>query len=259
MLLAIDVGNTNTVFAIADGNKILQEWRAETVARRTADEHAVWLSNLLNMHGYSFSVVRRVIIATVVPQGLFQLTTLARRYFDCEPLVIGENGVHLGLDVVLPEPREVGADRLVNAVAAFNDFPTNLIIIDFGTATTFDIVGEERAYLGGVISPGINLSMEALHKAAAKLPRIAINRPEKVIGTGTVSAMQSGVFWGYVGMIDGLVERIQSEFGKPMTVLATGGLAHWFGDATNNIQHVDRDLTIKGLIIIDQMNSEKYA
>ena len=134
-----------------------------------------------------------------------------------------------------------------------------MIIIDFGTATTFDIVGEERAYLGGVISPGINLSVEALHKAAAKLPRIAINRPEKVIGTGTVSAMQSGVFWGYVGMIDGLVERIRNEFGKPMTVLATGGLAHWFGNATNSIDYVDRDLTIKGLIIIDQMNSEKYA
>lgn len=254
MLLAIDVGNTNTVFAVVKDGVILEEWRAQTVASRTADEHAVWLASVLSMAGYSLEMLNRVIISTVVPQGLFQLTTLARRYINCEPMVVGEGKLTLGIEVRLPDPREVGADRLVNAVAALKDYDTDLIVVDFGTATTLDVVGQDGTYLGGVIAPGINLSLNALHQAAAKLPRIAISRPDKVIGSGTVSAMQSGVFWGYVGMIEGLVTRIREEYGQPMTVLATGGLAHWFGDATDHIDYVDRDLTIKGLIYIDQMN-----
>lgn len=255
MLLAIDEGNTNTVFAVVRDTTIVEEWRAATVASRTADEHAVWLSNLLNMSDMRLEDISRVIISTVVPQGLFQLTTLARRYFNCEPMVVGEKGLDLGLSIALPEPREVGADRLVNAVAAYNAHKTDLIIVDFGTATTFDVVGADGSYQGGVIAPGINLSMNALHNAAAKLPRIAISKPDKVIGTGTVSAMQSGVFWGYAGMIEGLVTRIKAEYGKPMTVIATGGLSHWFGEATTSIDIVDRDLTIKGLIRIEHMNS----
>lgn len=254
MLLAIDSGNTNIVFAVFDGPQQRGEWRSSTTAERTADEYGVWLTQLMTIEGLSRDTIDAAIIATVVPATLFSLKTLCRRYFHCEPLVVGEPDVDLGLSVLLDRPEEVGADRLVNAVAAHRCYKGPLIIIDFGTATTFDVVDGQGNYCGGAIAPGPNLSLEALHLAAAKLPRVAIGRPRQVIGKATVPAMQSGVFWGYIGLIEGLVHRIQEEFGAPMTVVATGGLAPLFKDATQVIHHIDPDLTLRGLLEIQQRN-----
>jgi type III pantothenate kinase len=197
-----------------------------------------------------------VIISSVVPQSIFNLRNLSRRYFNVEPLVIGENA-KLGVDVRIDKPSEAGADRLVNAVGAHMVYPGPLIVIDSGTATTFDIVGADGAFEGGIIAPGINLSMQALHEAAAKLPRIAIQRPSsgRIVGTDTVSAMQSGVFWGYISLIEGLVARIKAERAEPMTVVATGGVASLFEGATNSIDHFDSDLTIRGLLEIHRRNT----
>ena len=259
MLLAVDVGNTNTVFSVVEKGEITREWRAQTDTKRTADEHAVWLYNVMDVSGVRRQDIEAAIVSTVVPQGLFHLRTLCRRYFEVEPMVVGEDPLDLGISVEVPDPRQVGADRLVNAVAAYEAYGGDLIVLDFGTATTFDVVGPDGAYRGGVISPGINLSLEALHQAAAKLPRVAIERPNSVIGTGTVSAMQSGVFWGYVGLIEGLVSRIGGEYGRPMTTVATGGLAHWFAGATDAIDHVDRDLTIRGLVLIHDRNVDRLV
>lgn len=254
MLLAIDSGNTNIVFAVFDGMQVRGEWRSSTTAERTADEYGVWLTQLMTIEGLGRDAIDAAIIATVVPATLFSLKTLCRKYFHCEPLVVGEPNVDLGLAVLLDRPEEVGADRLVNAVAAHRCYKGPLIIIDFGTATTFDVVDAQGNYCGGAIAPGPNLSLEALHLAAAKLPRVAIGRPRTVIGKATVPAMQSGVFWGYIGLIEGLVHRIQEEFGTPMTVVATGGLAPLFKDATKVIHHIDPDLTLRGLLEIQQRN-----
>ncbi|MBI4969757.1 MAG: type III pantothenate kinase [Rhodospirillales bacterium] len=254
MLLAIDSGNTNIVFAVFDGDKVKGEWRASSTTNRTADELGVWLTQLMSLEGIDRKAVDAAIIATVVPAVLFSLKTLCRRYFGADPLVVGEEGVALGLNILLDRPEEVGADRLVNAVAAHQRYQGPLIVIDFGTATTFDVVDAEGNYCGGAIAPGINLSLEALHMAAAKLPRVAIGRPRQVIGKATVPAMRSGVYWGYVGLIEGLVKRIQEEFGAPMTVVATGGLAPLFAESTSVIQHLDTDLTLRGLLEIHRRN-----
>ncbi len=258
MLLAIDVGNTNIVFAICDGDTIKWRWRISTDGQRTADEYAVWLHQLMALEGVERTHIGAAIIATVVPTTLFNLQRLCRKYFHVEPLVVAVNGIDLGLEIALPNPSEVGADRLVNAVAAHAQWPGNLIIVDFGTATTFDIVSADGAYQGGAIAPGINLSMDALYQAAAKLPRIAVEPPGgngSAIGKNTVHAMQSGVFWGYVGLIEGLVARITSEIIGPVTVIATGGLATLFNRHTDAIHHVDGDLTIRGLIRIHALNN----
>ncbi|CAA7612388.1 type III pantothenate kinase [Magnetospirillum sp. SS-4] len=254
MLLAIDSGNTNIVFAVYDGDRLRGEWRASTDSERTADELGVWLTQLLTIEGLNRLDITAAIIASVVPAMVFGLKTLCRRYFRCEPLVVGDEGVDLGLSILLDRPEEVGADRLVNAVAAHKCYQGPLIIIDFGTATTFDVVDQEGNYCGGAIAPGINLSLEALHTAAAKLPRVAIGRPKQVIGRATVPAMQSGIFWGYVGLIEGLVRRIKDEFGSDMMVVATGGLAPLFADATKTINALDADLTLRGLLEIHRRN-----
>lgn len=255
MLLAIDSGNTNIVFAIFDGERCMGEWRSSTNTERTADEIGVWLTQLMTIQGLRREDVDAAIVASVVPAMMFGLKTLCRRYFRCEPLVVGEDGVTLGLNVLLDRPEEVGADRLVNAVAAHKFYKGPLIVIDFGTATTFDVIDAEGNYCGGAICPGINLSLEALHAAAAKLPRVAIGRPKQVIGKATVPAMQSGVFWGYVSLIEGMVARIKAEFGSPMTVVATGGLAPMFMEATDAIQYLDADLTLRGLLEIHRRNA----
>lgn len=255
MLLAIDSGNTNIVFAVFDGEEVKGEWRASTGAMRTADELGVWLTQLLSLSGIDRKDIDSAIIATVVPAVLFNLKQLCRRYFNAEPLVVGEEGVDLGLDVLLDRPEEVGADRLVNAVAAHQSYPGPLIVIDFGTATTFDVIDADGNYMGGAIAPGINLSLEALHMAAAKLPRVAIGKPRQVIGKATVPAMQSGIFWGYVGLIEGLVARIEDEFGDRMTVVATGGLAPLFAESVPKITHLDSDLTLRGLLAIWRRNA----
>ncbi|CAA7621031.1 Type III pantothenate kinase [Candidatus Terasakiella magnetica] len=255
MLLAIDSGNTNIVFAVYDGDLLRGEWRASTDSERTADELGVWLTQLLTIEGLNRLDITSAIVASVVPAMVFGLKTLCRRYFKCEPLVVGDEGVDLGLNILLDRPEEVGADRLVNAVAAHKYYKGPLIVIDFGTATTFDVVDAEGNYCGGAISPGINLSLEALHTAAAKLPRVAIGRPKNVIGRATVPAMRSGIFWGYVGLIEGLVKRIKEEFGAEMLVVATGGLAPLFGDATKAIDVLDADLTLRGLLEINRRNT----
>jgi type III pantothenate kinase len=254
MLLAIDCGNTNTVFAICEGAEIRGEWRIATDGRRTADEYAVWLTQLLALDGLKREDVSGAIIATVVPDALFNLQSLCKRYFETQPLIVGENGVKLGVKVLLDMPDEVGADRLVNAVSAHERYPGDLILLDFGTATTFDVVNAAGDYVGGVIAPGINLSLEALHKAAAKLPRIGVKRPAHVIGKSTVPAMQSGVYWGYISLIEGLVSRMTGEIGRKSTVIATGGLAPLFADATPAIDHLDPQLTVRGLIAIWRLN-----
>jgi type III pantothenate kinase len=254
MLLAIEQGNTNTLFAVHDGAEWIAQWRTATQSTRTADEYAVWLYQLLSMTGLKFELLDACIISSVVPQSVFNLRNLARRYLKVEPLVIGEN-VDLGIPVRLEKPSEAGADRLVNAIGAHAVYPGDLIVIDSGTATTFDVIAADGGFEGGVIAPGINLSMEALHAAAAKLPRVAIRRPEKTIGRDTVGAMQAGVFWGYIALIEGLIIRIREEWGRPMTVVATGGVASLFQGATEAIDHFDSDLTIRGMLEIHRRNS----
>ncbi len=262
MLLAIDAGNTNTVFAVIEGEDIRCQWRTATSASRTADEYAVWLMQLMDLERIRPSDVREAIISTVVPQALFDLRKLCHGYFGCEPLVVGE-GVELGIGILLERSAEVGADRLVNAVAAGDRYGGPLIAVDFGTATTFDVVDANGDYRGGVIAPGVNLSLEALHTAAAKLPHIAVERPPCVVGDGTLEAMQSGVYWGYVSLIEGIVGRIRKEFreidASDMKVVATGGLASLFAGGTDVIEHVDPDLTIRGLRSLHKRNSRGTA
>jgi type III pantothenate kinase len=253
MLLAIEQGNTNTMFAVHDGERWTAQWRAATESARTADEYAVWLSQLLAMAGLQLGVFNDCIISSVVPQSIFNLRNLARRYLHVEPLVVGENA-ELGIEVRIDKPSEAGADRLVNAIGAHVAYPGPLIVIDSGTATTFDVIGADGGFEGGVIAPGINLSMEALHNAAAKLPRVAIQKPQRIVGTDTVGAMQSGVFWGYIGLIEGLVARIKAERETPLTVVATGGVASLFHGATTAIDRFDSDLTIRGMLEIWRRN-----
>lgn len=254
MLLAIDTGNTNTLFAIHDGKEWIVEWRIATNATRTADEYAVWFHQLLVMQGLSFEDVSECVISTVVPQSLFNVRNLSRRHLNVDPIIIGEEGVKIGIGIRNVNPKEVGADRLVTALGAMKRYKGNLIIIDSGTATTFDVISEDGYFEGGIISPGINLSVKALHKAAAQLPRIEIRRPENVVGHSTVSAMQSGIFWGYIGLIDGLVERIIEEENRSFTVIGTGGVASLFEGASRTIEHYDSNLTIDGLLEIWRLN-----
>ena len=249
MLLAIEQGNTNTLFAIHDGNSWVAQWRVATETTRTADEYAAWLYQLMQMNGLDFKVIDDCIISSVVPQSLFNLRKLCQRYFDRQPYVIGEN-TNLGIDIRIDKPREAGADRLVNAIGGHIKYDGPLIIIDSGTATTFDVVAADGGYEGGAIAPGINLSVQALHQAAAKLPRIAIEKPTRKIGKDTVSAMQTGIFWGYVGLIEYLVASIQGEYGQKMTVIATGGVVSLFEGATDKIDYFDHDLTLRGLLEI---------
>jgi type III pantothenate kinase len=254
MLLAIDAGNTNIVFALYEGEKMRAQWRAVTKVSRTADEYAVWLSQLLALEKLSFADLDAAIIATVVPAVLFDLRQLCRQYLKTEPLLVGDPSLDIGPRPTVDRPETVGADRLCNTVAAHERYSGAVIVVDFGTATNFDIVAEDGAFDGSVIAPGANLSIEALHQAAALLPRVAIHRAQKVIGRDTISSMQSGVYWGYVGLIGGLIERIKKEYGKPMTVVATGGLAHLFQPDLPGIDHVDADLTMRGLMLIHTRN-----
>lgn len=247
LLLAIEQGNTNTLFAIHNGADWIAQWRVATESTRTADEYAAWLYQLMAMRGLDFASIDDCIISSVVPQSLFNLRKLVQRYFNRTPYVIGENA-RLGIEVRIDKPKEAGADRLVNAVGGHVAYVGPLLIIDSGTATTFDVVASDGGYEGGAIAPGVNLSLQALHAAAAKLPRIAIERPAHYIGKETVSAMQSGIFWGYIGLIEHLVAGIQAEYGQKMTVIATGGVASLFEGATDRIDYFDHDLTLRGLL-----------
>jgi type III pantothenate kinase len=256
MLLAINANNTNVKFGVVDGDRIVGEWRQHTSAMRTADEHAVWLRQLMALEGIEPKAITDAIIGSVVPQATFNLRRLCTRYFNCEPLVLGEPNVVYGIKI---KGQGAGADRICNTVGAAMMFPgTPMIVVDFGTATTFDVVDEEGSYCGGVIAPGINLSIEALVNATALLPRIVVERPARVIGINTVECMHSGVFWGYVGLIDGIVARIRAEFGRPMRVISTGGLAPVFDGATSVIERIVPDITARGLIEIHR-RSKKAA
>jgi len=256
MLLAIDVGNTNITFAAFSGKSLVKEWRIATSASRTAEEYGVWLSQAMAIDKLKTADIKNVIIGTVVPGALFNLVGLCKRYFQCTPLVIGEPNVDLGMIPQIDNPKEAGADRLVDAVAAHSKYGGPLIVLDFGTATTLDVVDENGNYAGGIIAPGVNLSLDALHAAAAKLPRIAVNKPAHVIGKNTVECMQSGIYWGYISMVEGLIKRMKDEFGSDMKTVATGGLASLFAKGTDAIDFIDKDLTLSGLVEIFYKNSE---
>ena len=252
MLLAADVGNTNVVFALFDGREIKARWRIATDPRRTGDEYAVWLLQLLSIEGYAREDVTRIIVGSVVPRAVHNLTVLAEKYFKLTPLVAGEGAAEWGFVVDVDQPRSLGADRALNAIAAHAKYEGDLIVVDFGTATTFDAIDFSGAYKGGIIAPGINLSLDALVGNTAKLPRIAIEAPrtDSVIGTNTEDQMLIGVYWGYVAMMEGLIARMREEIGRPARVVATGGLAIMFDEHTSIFDAVDTDLTLDGLAIL---------
>jgi len=260
MLLAIDAGNTNVVFALLDGDHIRARWRIATDPRRTADEYAVWLNQLLQLEGLDRSVVDGVIVGTVVPRALHNLQVLSSKYFGTEAVIAGQGSAGWGFALDVEEPQNLGADRALNMIAGHARHPGDLIIIDFGTATTFEVVDYQGAYKGGIITPGINLSLDALVTAAAKLPRIAIEAPESssVIGRNTVDQMQIGVYWGYVVMIEGLVARLKAEIGRPAKVIATGGLAILFEKHTRVFDAIEPDLTIQGLAMLWERSHIKH-
>src|SRR5678815_5712410 len=261
MLLAIDAGNTNLVFALLADGEIKARWRIATDPRRTADQYAVWLHQLLELEGYAKSDVTAVMIGTVVPRALHNLEVLASKYFHVEPVIAGQGAAAWPLKLDVDEPHNVGADRALTAIAAHAKHKGDLIVIDFGTATTFDVVAADGAYKGGIIAPGINLSLDALVNAAAKLPRIAIEAPDgdSVIGRTTDSQMLIGIYWGYVAMIEGLAERMKREIGRPATVIATGGLADLFDQHTDVFDAIEPDLTIQGLSLLYDMAASSKA
>ena len=253
MLLAIDVGNTNTVFAVHDGEEFVGEWRCATDHERTADEYYVWLRTLMQLERKDHPV-DQVIISSVVPQVVFNLRVLCNRYFDCRPYVVGKPDCALPVGVRVDDGTIVGADRLVNTAGAYDRFGGDLIVVDFGTATTFDVVDHDGAYIGGVIAPGVNLSLKALHEAAAALPHVDVTRPQHVIGTNTVACMQAGVFWGYVGLIERICKEIIAEHGRPMKVIGTGGLSSLFDMGGQIFDELEPDLTMHGLVLIYEHN-----
>ena len=252
MLLAADVGNTNVVFALFDGGTIRARWRIATDPRRTGDEYAVWLLQLLAIEGIDKRQVTQIIIGSVVPRAIHNLTVLSEKYFGVTPLIAGQGGAEWGIVVDVDLPSSLGADRALNAIAAHAKYAGDLIVVDFGTATTFDWVDAKGAYRGGIIAPGINLSLDALVSNTAKLPRIAIRNPgnTNVIGRNTEDQMLIGVFWGYVAMMEGLIARMRAQIGGPARVVATGGLAILFDEHTEIFDAVDTDLTLEGLSIL---------
>lgn len=256
MLLCIDAGNTNTVFSIWNGTDFIATWRTSTEHQRTADQYYVWLSTLMNFQKIEADI-SEVIISSTVPRVVFNLRVLANRYFDCRPLVVGKPECLLPHMPRVDEGTTVGPDRLVNSAGAFDLYGGDLIVVDFGTATTFDVVAEDGAYVGGVISPGVNASLESLHHAAAALPHVDVTMPQKVIGTNTVACMQSGVFWGYTGLVRETCNRIKAEYGRPMRVIATGGLAPLFNQGHKLFDAFDEFLTIHGLVVIHQYNKDQ--
>lgn len=257
MLLVIDAGNTNTVFAVHDGAKFRSVWRCATTPDRTADEYFVWLRTLMEQEGVEAAGIDSAVLASVVPNATGNLRLLCERRFGAEPLVVGERDS--GIELRVDNPRSVGADRIANAVGAGIRYGGNLIVVDFGTATTFDVIDGDGAYCGGVIAPGIRLSLDALHRAAASLPRVGVERPDCVVGRDTVPAMQSGIYWGYVSLIDGICRRVADERGVEMQVVATGGLAPLFEEGSEAITHVDAQLTIRGMVEIHRRNRKESA
>lgn len=256
MLLAIDCGNTNTVFAIHNGEKFIATWRTSSEHQRTADQYYVWLSTLMQANGLTDIKIDEVVISSTVPRVVFNLRILCDVYFNCRPLVVGKP------DCKLPAPHRVeqgvkpGPDRLANVAGAYDRHGGDVVVVDFGTATNFDVCAQDGAYVGGVIAPGVNLSLEALHMGAAALPHVDITQPQQVIGTNTVACIQSGVFWGYIGLIEGLTKRIKAEYGRPMKVVGTGGLAPLFAQGHDLFDVIEDDLTMHGLTVIHAFNKD---
>ena len=255
MLLCIDTGNTNTVFSVWDGAQFLCTFRIKTAHQTTADEYFVWFSTLM-AHRKIPITIDAAIISSTVPRVVFNLRVLCNRFFDCRPLVVGRPDCLLPVSPRVDVGTSVGPDRLVNTVAGFNRHGGDLIVVDFGTATTFDVVDTDGAYIGGAIAPGVNLSLEALHMAAAALPHVDVTMPQTAIGRNTVACMQAGVFWGYVGLVEGIVRQIRLERDRPMRVIATGGLAPLFAQGFNLFDSVEDDLTMHGLMLIHRHNQE---
>ena len=258
MLLAIDCGNTNTVFSIWDGHQFLATFRASTEHQRTADQYYVWLKSLMQFQKLDV-VITECIISSTVPRVVFNLRVLCDRYFDTRPLVVGREDCLLPANPRVDVGTQVGPDRLVNSAGAYDRHGGNLIVVDFGTATTFDVVADDGAYIGGAIAPGVNLSLEALHHAAAALPHVDVTKPQQVIGTNTVACMQSGVFWGYVGLVRGICDRIRAEYDRPMRIVGTGGLAPLFSQGDVLFDMIEDDLTIHGLTVIHKFNKENTS
>ncbi len=254
MLLAIDVGNTNSKFAVFDGDKLVAQFRLRTEAKRTADEYAAWLTQLMQLQGFAPAAIKGAILASVVPPVNIHLRRLCETYFKTKLLIVGEPDVDLGIKVLIDRPQDAGADRLVGVIAAYKKHGGPLISIDFGSATTFDLVDKDGNFVGGVLAPGVELTIESFYLMTARLPRIRVEKPLHVIGKATVPAMQSGIFWGYVGLIEGLLTRIKAEFGGPMKVVATGGLAPLFAEGTLMIEHIEPDLTLDGLRMLAERN-----
>lgn len=253
MLLAIDVGNTNMVLGVFDGDRLVESWRLATLRERTADELGVIVDALFARSVIDRSRIDAIVLASVVPPLTGTVRDMAQRYFKRDALMV-EAGVNTGMPILYDTPSEVGADRIVNAVAAYERFGRNanrpLIVVDFGTATTFDAITAKGEYLGGAICPGVQISADALFRHAAKLPRIDVRKPSSVVGRTTVGAMESGLFYGYVGMVEGLVRRMSAELGGNAITVATGGLADLIAPETSLIEHVDRDLTLHGLRLV---------
>ena len=256
MLLAIDVGNTNSVFSVSKEKKILSEWRCSTDGNMTADQYFTWLQQLFSIANINYNDINKVIVSSVVPDSIFNLKVLAKTYFKCVPLIVGSDNCKIPISIDVESGVNVGADRLVNATAAYQIVGGNTIIVDFGTATTFDVIDQLGSYVGGVIAPGVSLSTKALHEAAGALPHVEVKRPDKVVGRNTISCMQSGIYWGYLSLVDGIISKIKNEK-KINNVIATGGLSSVFSRDTTIFDKIDLRLTIKGLVYISSFNEDK--
>ena len=256
MLLAIDVGNTNSVFSVSENQEIMTEWRCSTDGNMTSDQYFTWLQQLFSIYDIDYKNINKVIVSSVVPDSIFNLKLLSKKYFNCVPLIVGSDNCKIPISVDVERGVNVGADRLVNATAAYQIIGGNSIIVDFGTATTFDVINEAGSYIGGVIAPGVALSTKALHEAAAALPHVEVKRPRSVVGRNTTTCMQSGIYWGYMSLVDGIISKIKQER-TIKSVIATGGLASVFSRDTSVFDKIDLRLTIKGLVYISNFNKDK--
>ena len=256
MLLAIDVGNTNSVFSVSENQEIKTEWRCSTDGNMTADQYFTWLQQLFTISNIDYKNINKVILSSVVPNSIFNLKLLSKTYFNCSPLIVGSDDCKIPISIDVESGVNVGADRLVNATAAYQIIGGDSIVVDFGTATTFDVINQSGSYIGGVIAPGVSLSTKALHEAAAALPHVEVKRPPSVVGRNTVNCMQSGIYWGYLSLVEGIISKIKQER-IINNVIATGGLSSVFYRDTSMFDKIDLRLTIKGLVYISNFNEDK--